>query len=114
MNNKVYIAGPITGVEDWEVNFFSAEMEVIGGRFFDLHGDPRLVDRYGHSGFEYVSPRLFPIGNLRRWAQMAYCLYRLSWCSYVYMMEGWQGSKGARQEHRWAKMLRKHIIYQQA
>ena len=111
MNNKVYIAGPITGVENWEARFFSAELKVMSMEFFDRHGNQRLVDRYGYFGFDYVSPRMFPIDNLRRWAQMAYCLWHLSWCSYVYMMDGWKGSKGARQEHRWAKMLRKRIIY---
>lgn len=111
MNNKVYIAGPIAGVETLEENYFFAEWKVVSMDFFDRHGDPRLVNKYGYFGFDYVSPRIFPIDNLRRWAQMEYCLYRLAWCSYVYMMKGWKGSKVARQEHRWAKILRKRIIY---
>lgn len=111
MNNKVYIAGPITGVENWEAKFFAAEKKVLSLDFFNDHGDWRLVGKYGYFGFSYVSPRLFDIDNLHRWAQMTYCVCRLVGCSYVYMMEGWRQSKGARVEHRWAKILRKRIIY---
>ena len=43
---------------------------------------------------------------------MLVCLWHLTGCSYIYMLNNWRDSRGARIEHRWATILRKKIIYQ--
>ena len=43
---------------------------------------------------------------------MAACLPRLLRCSHVYFLIGWNNSRGARLEHRIARLTRKTIIYQ--
>ena len=43
---------------------------------------------------------------------MIVCVWRLMGCSYVYCLNDWQESRGARIENRVARMLGKKIIYQ--
>lgn len=110
MNNKIYIAGKVTGDPGYKDKFKDAEAQVRDFCFFDKHGVREAMADW--SGFQPVSPAKFiPEGMGWRWA-MALCIIRLIGCSYVYMLQDWQDSRGARKEHRWARFLRKTIIYQ--
>lgn len=110
MNNKVYIAGKVTGDPDYKAKFEKAEKKVRDISFFDRNGVQAAIA--GWFFFEPVSPAAFiPEGT--RWRRaMAICIWRLIWCSHVYMLKDWRESRGARKEHRWAKFLHKHIIYE--
>lgn len=112
MNNKVFISGKITGNPTWQLDFYHAEQEVTSMDFFNTHGDWRLPMKYDYFGFSYVSPRLFKIEHLRYWAQITVCVFHLLGCSYVYMLNNWRESRGARIEHFFAKLTFKKIIYQ--
>lgn len=116
MNNKVYIAGRITGDPNYRTKFKSAEAVVKEWWFFDRHG-VKVAQRRGRFGFEAVNPAEFTIfGKLLDrypWrVAMAVCLFNLLGCSHVYMLKDWKDSRGAQKEHKWAKFFGKEIIYQ--
>lgn len=116
MNNKVYIAGRVTGDPYYRAKFKSAEATVKDRQFFDRHG-VKAAMLLGRFGFKAVNPAEFTLFGklLDRYSwriAMAVCLWHLLGCSYVYMLKDWKDSKGARKEHKWAKFLGKEIIYQ--
>ena len=42
---------------------------------------------------------------------MVVCIWNLLFCDAVYMMYGWQTSRGSRIEHNVAKILNKYVLY---
>jgi len=117
MNNKVFVSGKITGDPSYPFKFEAACAAVAREQFFDRHGNPSLAERYGHFGFVPVNPCTLtisgkPLSAYPWWMCMVRTLWALLWCSYVYMLHDWKDSRGARWEHRAAKLLHKHIIYQ--
>ena len=117
MNNKIFISGKITGDPNYALKFESACIVVSREGFFDRYGSPDLCYRHGHFGFVPVDPCEMtilgvPLQGWPWWMCMARTLCALTFCSYVYVLRDWKDSRGARAEHRWAKLLHKHIIYQ--
>lgn len=110
MNNKVYIAGKITGDPDYRAKFAEASREVVEYTFFDRHGVEAA--QAGWFNFEPVSPAAILPTDTRWHTAMIVCLAILVRCSHIYMLADWQESRGAKIEHRWAVALHKHIIYQ--
>lgn len=115
MNNKVFISGKVTGDKNYQQKFEAAAATVRSFEYFDQFGIE--VAKRGGFGFRVVNPTtltLFrkPMSNYRWGACMAVCLWHLTWCSYVYLLNDWQKSQGARIEYRWAKFLGKIIIHQ--
>lgn len=115
MNNKVFISGKVTGDKSYPQKFEAAAVVVKKFEFFDKYGAEAA--KHDNFGFEPVEPTALTFHGLPlryyRWSScMVICLWHLTWCSYVYMLRDWQDSRGAQIEHRWAKFLRKRIIYQ--
>ena len=98
MNNKVYIAGKVTGDPGYKAKFAEAE---------------RILRDNSLGILQPVNPAEFVPEGMGWHRAMALCLLRLAGCSTVYFLPDWRDSRGARIEHRWAKKLRKKIIYQQ-
>lgn len=94
--HRIYIAGKITGDDDFRVKFLAAELRLM-----------RLGWEYGciANPVRYV-PQQWPW-----WLCMVRCLRLLAGCSHVAMLPDWNLSRGARIEHRWARLLRKEILY---
>lgn len=92
---KVYISGPITGTGDYMERFAEAQ-------------------KYLESkGFTVINPALvnFNLPESTTWDQyMEVSLVLLSWCDAIYMLKGWEDSKGASLEYRTAKNSRIKII----
>jgi len=109
MNNKIYIAGKITGDPDYVAKFDHAAQVVNDRIFFDsVRGPFRL---------RAVNPTTFTLRGKSlacySWRlSMLVCVVKLLGCSHVYMLNDWRNSKGARIEHRIAKLTRKKIRYQ--
>lgn len=93
---RVYISGPMTGLS----------REYYMKCFAESERQLRLV----HPGWEIVNPaKLAPC----RWPwlyrlmgyrlTLAYDLWHLRRCTHIYMMAGWQCSRGARLEHMKAR-----------
>lgn len=82
---KVYIAGPISGNDDYKEQFkrAAAKMESLG--------------------FDPVNPAENTCASYRDYIVLG--IRQLSECSAIYMIKGWQDSKGARAEREVAKAL---------
>lgn len=89
---KVYISGPITGTTDYMERFGEAQKELEA------------------RGYEVINPALVN-SNLPKsttWYEyMDVSFSLLKMCDAIYLLDGWQNSKGARLEYRFA--LRKKL-----
>ena len=96
MNNKIYIAGLVSGIAYKEafLNFARAEM------YWSL------------KGYDVVNPTRLCNKEWGWWRCMAFCLWNLTKCKYVYFMPNYVYSKGARIELFFAKLLRKTIYFE--
>ncbi|AOT26997.1 nucleoside 2-deoxyribosyltransferase [Vibrio phage VaK] len=91
---KIYIAGPMTGLPEFnKPEFFKAE--------FKLRCDNYTV----------LNPAILPDG-LQHHEYMEICLPMVRVSNAVYMLKGWEKSKGAVMEHEYAKDLGLEITYQ--
>lgn len=83
---RVYIAGPMTGIDDYNFPAFNAK-----------EAELRAV------GFEVENPTAHGIVEGATWTDyMAYDLARLALCNTIYMLPGWAKSKGASIERQLA------------
>ena len=81
---KIYIAGPISGMEEKAAEKF-AEAEIF----------------LKAKGYEVINPMKLAHDHDKTWkAYMLECLHILLQCDEVYMLNGWRKSKGAKLEHR--------------
>ena len=126
MNNKIYIAGKITGDPDFKEKFKNAAYLLEFARrdcpkfkqcqsclFYDRdYLTTCRISSVFPQQLEIVNPITFGFEN-RIWLfAMVGCVRRLLKCRYVYMLNDWQKSRGAKIEHWFAKLLHKQIIYQ--
>ena len=93
---KIYISGAVTGTWDYWERFAKAEKEIAAAG-----GDPVNPLRMN----QILRP------ETTTWEQfMRADLGLLEACDAIYMLPGWQKSRGARLEHEHAQMLGKPII----
>lgn len=94
MNNKIYIAGRVSGIayEEAFLNFARAEMY------------------WSCKGYDVVNPTRLCDKSWGWWRCMAVCLWNLLKCDGVYFMANWKYSRGARIEYQVAKLLNKDIF----
>ena len=100
----IYISGPISGTNDYLTRFDSAEDEIHEDIDLDLSYDyiinpADILDR-------------LPTYNLKYSDLMRLCLDLLSMCDSIYMLRGWEKSKGARLEREFAITHNFKIYYQ--
>lgn len=96
-NKSIYISGKITGDPNYYLKFHAAQdyLEVVQGWNYWSIVNP----------VEHCNPE-WPW-----WRCMAKDLRLLLKCRHVAMIPGWEESRGARIEHRVARLLKKEIIY---
>lgn len=126
-NNKIYIAGKVTGDPDYKVKFNDARYRIESARkecstykqcqeciFYDRDYVTmcRISDLFPKH-FEFVNPAKFE--KVEKWPwllAMVYCLFKMRGCTYVFFLKDWKESKGARWEHRQALRWKKRVIYE--
>lgn len=89
---KIYIAGPMTGYKDFNhLSFFNAALEL------EL------------KGYIVLNPASLPAG-LSQKEYMSICLPMVTCCDAIYLLDGWEDSKGANAECTLAEKLGLTII----
>ena len=83
---KVYISGPITGVDDYIENFHSVSKKIAEAGHIPV--DPCTLEHAHDKSYE---------------AYMKEDIKALLDCDCIYMLSGWKGSPGARMERAIAK-----------
>lgn len=86
---RVYIAGPMTGLPEFNYPVFNA-----------------AAKRLRELGFEVENPAENPVPHCGSWlGYMRLAIRQLSKCDGVALLPGWQQSRGARIEHQLATQL---------
>ncbi len=92
---KIYIAGPMSGLPDFNRTSFNHAHVFLGAK-----------------GHVVLNPALLPDG-LTQAEYMDICLSMLRCADAIYMLEGWEHSAGARAENALAEKLEMEIIFQE-
>lgn len=95
--SKIFISGPISGLPYKEAAIRFNEYALL----------------YHQIGLEPVNPIRLCCPLWSWWRCMAVCLWHLLWCDAVFMLRGWDLSRGARIEHKVSKILGKVIMYEE-
>ncbi len=94
---KVYIAGKITGLPEYRFKpkFANAEQAF-------------LILKY-----QVVNPVKLDHNHDKKWkSYMRVCLRALKTCDFIFMLNDWQESEGAKMEHWFALRYNIKVIYQ--
>jgi len=92
--NRLYLAGPMTGFEDFNFPAFNKMAADLRGR-----------------GYDVENPAEHGVVDGADWADyMAYDLTRLGLCGQVAVLPGWENSKGARLEVHIARELGMKVV----
>lgn len=86
---RVYISGAITGTDSYQETFNEAELSVNA--------------KLGHN-IKIINPArvLAELPEIEYEEYMKICLCLLDMCDMIYMIDGWQQSKGANREYGYA------------
>ena len=92
---KCYIAGKITGTNDFKERFTDAEHEIT------------------QMGMIAINPVELPHNHNKKWnSYMKECIAALVGCEAIYMLKGWLHSDGARLERSIADSLGMEIYFE--
>lgn len=91
----IYISGPIRGEKDYKRKFGQAE------------------ERLKRNGFITVNPARMNYSGLSREQMLEIDLEFLRLCDYIYMLKGWEKSRGACMEYGFARAVGKLIYFQE-
>ena len=90
---KIYLSGPISGTTDFKDRFLCAELDMCNlFRFPKIRNPVKFcshLDPWKTSWAEY----------------MDVCIPELEGCTHIYMMDGWEDSKGACVEYYLARQF---------
>lgn len=91
---KVFISGKVTGIEYYVAyqTFANADRQLSS------------------MGYQVINPMKICRKNWSWLRCMAKCLWAITFCHKIYQLPNWKGSKGARIEYRWAKLLNKTFL----
>ena len=94
---NILISGPITGTDDYKKRFGYAEGELMG--------------LYPHT--HILNPCALDMAGLTYEDCMKITLNMVKACDVIYMLNGFEQSKGAMREYKLALRLHKRILFQE-
>lgn len=94
---KIYISGAVTGTDDYLERFAEAEIQLKAQGFEVIN--PAAVNA--------LLPRSTSYGKYMDMSRLM-----LSFCRSIYMLNGWEQSRGAKQEFAWAVLDEKKIYFE--
>lgn len=97
--SKIYIAGPMTSKQDWNMGAF--------------HIAEGALSKHGHTVLNPANN--IPLCNpesISHEEYMRIALAMLDCCDTIYMLQGWENSKGAKMELQYAVEHRKMIEFE--
>ena len=105
IRRTIYISGAITHDPDYMNHFIKAETDIYfevakGNMDFTSVINPAKVSLHLPIGFSHDD-------------YMHVCFAMLDMCQAIYMLNGWEYSKGGRMEHIYAKNLGLEIYYEE-
>lgn len=103
---KIYIAGPMTGLPEWNFPAFDAAAEILR---LDGHDPVNPADLDREIGFDPRQTETVGPAFLRD--AMRRDLTAICECDGIAMLPGWERSGGARVEHALAVHLGLHVRY---
>lgn len=113
---KVYIAGPMSGLPNFNADAFDAAAMLLQGAGYEVF-NPAQHDRNIH-GQDFFDRN--PDGDIHEAAKQGFSIRAaleadLTWicrhATHIAMLPGWENSKGARCEHALAVTLGLGIVY---
>ena len=90
---KIYLAGKITGNENFVEEFKKAELTLK------------------EAGHVVINPSLLPVG-FEHSEYMKVCLPMVGICDAIYLLNGWESSRGANMEKDYAESWGKLVIFE--
>lgn len=97
--NLIFISGPITGIKDYKDKFNEAEKYLQNNGFVNIINPAKVAEA-------------LPVDAIKYEDFLKIDLQMLNACSMIYMLKGWDNSKGACKEHEYAINHGIDIIYQ--
>ena len=92
---KIYIAGPITGIEDFQLHFALAQKRLRDVGHVTMNpATLALNEGFDHADYMHI------------------CFAMLRVCDGVYMLDGWRESKGTCMEFEYMKHAGKVIMFE--
>ena len=96
---KVYVSGPITGVENYMERFCAAERKLLEMPLVDTVVNPAQITSH------------FPADT--KWSQyMDVTIQCLRGCDAIYLLKGWEKSRGAQIEKLYAEGTGMKILFE--
>lgn len=89
MKGKVYISGPMTGIQDYNRGAFIEAEKLLRVKGYDAVNPHDIKLEKGSTYEDYMKADIKALLE----------------CDYIYMLEGWKESKGACMEYQIAKFL---------
>ena len=97
--NLIFISGPIKGIKDYKDKFNEAEKYLQNNGFVNIINPAKVAEA-------------LPVDAIKYEDFLKIDLQMLNACSMIYMLKGWDNSKGAGKEHEYAINHGIDIIYQ--
>ena len=115
MSRSIYIAGPMRGIKLYNFPAFDAAKETLWEAGWEVIS-PADIDRQS-DGFDPLAlPEGYDWDTFPGSIEFAECVTRdiqaVQSCDALYMLKGWEKSKGARAEFAVAEWLGKEIVYE--
>lgn len=96
MRQKIYIAGPVTGMPQLNHHAFVDAASALHELGFEAV-NPHTLCRHVHPDDWHTALKI--------------CLHNIVWCNGIYMLQGWQNSRGATLERSVAMQLNIPVFY---